>query len=122
MLENPVFQTQLARMEARLRAARMYHLGTLRNAWAEVQETDKLSMERRAEIRLAATHAINEGVEITVEAYKAAGQTAIFLDNTFERRLRDALSASQQAQGRPTHYTTVGRLLLGLPADTLMFM
>ena len=122
MRESPVFQSQIARLEARLRSARMYHLGTLRNAWAEVRATDALSLDRRAEIRLAATHAISEGVEIVVEAYRAAGQTAIFLDNAFERRLRDALSASQQAQGRPTHYTTVGRLLLGLPADTLMFM
>jgi indole-3-acetate monooxygenase len=120
--ENPVFQTQLARMEARHRAARAYHLQTLRDAWSDVECTGALSMEHRTNIRLAATHTISEGVELVVEAYRAAGQTAIFLENPFERRLRDALSASQQAQGRPTHYTTVGRLLLGLPPDTLMFM
>lgn len=122
LCESPVFQSQIARLEARLRAVRMYHLGTLREAWELVETTGALSLDHRAAIRLAATHAINEGADIVVEAYRAAGQTAIFPDNPFEQRMRDALSASQQAQGRTTHFTTIGRLLLGLPADTLMFM
>jgi indole-3-acetate monooxygenase len=120
--DSPAFQTQLARLEARLRGARMYLLGTLHQAEAEVDAAGMLGLAQRADIRLAATHAISEGVEIVVEAYRAAGQTAIFLDNAFERRLRDALSASQQAQGRQTHYMTVGRMLMDLPPDTTMFL
>ena len=67
-------------------------------------------------------HGINDGVQIVMEAYRLAGQTAIFEENPFEQRLRDALSASQQVQGRTTHYMTVGRHLLGLPPDTTMFL
>lgn len=120
--EAPVFQTELARLEARLRAARAYHLQTLADVWGAIGGGEHLTLQQRIDIRLAATHAINEGVAIVTEAYRAAGQTAIFETNTFERRLRDALSASQQVQGRPTHYMTAGRHLLGLPPDTMMFL
>ena len=120
--EAPVFQTNLAHLEARLRAARAYHLQTLTDVWSSVRGGAHLTLPQRIDIRLAATHAINEGVGIVTEAYRAAGQTAIFETSPFERRLRDALSASQQVQGRPTHYMTAGRHLLGLPPDTMMFL
>ncbi|MGE5512706.1 MAG: acyl-CoA dehydrogenase family protein [Bacteroidota bacterium] len=122
LLESPVFQTQLAQLEARLRAARAYHHSTLARVWDEAERLPALTLDHRIDIRLAATHAINQGVEIVTEAYRVAGQTAIFDTNPFERRLRDALTASQQVQGRATHYTTVGRHLLGLAPDTMMFL
>jgi alkylation response protein AidB-like acyl-CoA dehydrogenase len=122
LLDSPVFQAELARLEARHRAARTYHLTTLREVWKAVEGGEALTLEHRLTVRLAATHAINEGVQIVVDAYRAAGQTAIFDAHPFERRLRDALCASQQVQGRPTHYMTVGRHLLGLPPDTMMFL
>jgi hypothetical protein len=34
--------------------------------------------------------------------------------------MRDALTASQQLQGRPSNFTTIGRVLLGLPPDTTL--
>jgi hypothetical protein len=65
---------------------------------------------------------INEGVEIASDAYRAAGQTAIFPTNSFERRLRDAYSASQQLQGRPANFITIGRVFLGLPPDSMVVL
>jgi alkylation response protein AidB-like acyl-CoA dehydrogenase len=122
MLESPVFQAQLGQLEARLRAARAYHHSTLARVWGEVEHLPGLTLDHRIDIRLASTHAINQGVEVVTEAYRVAGQTAIFDAHPFERRLRDALSASQQVQARATHYLTVGRHLLGLPPDTMMFL
>ena len=78
-------------------------------------------MQRMA-ARLTATHVISEGCQIAVEGYRQAGQNAIFEAAPFERRLRDALSASQQVQGRASHFVTAGRHLLGLPPDTTMFI
>jgi alkylation response protein AidB-like acyl-CoA dehydrogenase len=120
--DNPVFQTQLAQLEARLRAARAYLHTTLDEVWGEVDRTRTLTLDQRATIKLATTFVINQGVEIVTEAYRAAGQTAIFPANPFERRLRDALTASQQTQGRGTNYVTVGRMLLGLPPESTMFL
>ena len=49
-------------------------------------------------------------------------QTAIFPVNPFERRLRDAYSASQQIQGRPANFITIGRVFLGLPPDSMVVL
>ena len=120
--ESQVFQSDLAKMEARYRAARALHLATLREVWDDVAAGQPLTLEHRINVRLASTHAINEGVDIVAEAYRAAGSTAIFRTHPFEQRLRDAHSVSQQLQGRPTHYLTVGRHLLDLAPDTMMFL
>ena len=122
MRSSEMFQGDLARYEARWRAARALHLATIRSVWSEVDTGRPLSLDQRVDWRLAATHAITEACQISVDAYRAAGQNAIFEAGPFEQRLRDALSAAQQVQGRATHYITVGRHLLGLDPDTPMFL
>lgn len=120
--DSEMFHADRARLEARWRALRRYHFGTFTDIWQAVDGGAPLTLEQRIDARLASTHTINEGCQIAVEAYRAAGQNAIFENAPFERRLRDALSASQQVQGRASHFATVGRHLLGLPLDTQMFV
>lgn len=122
MRDSQVFQTDLARMEARWRAARALHHAAFGEVWSALSAGGALTFDLRVNARLAATHTIVEGVDLVAEAYKAAGQNAIFRENPFEQRLRDAHAASQQVQGRPTHYMTVGRHLLELAPDTTMFI
>jgi indole-3-acetate monooxygenase len=118
--ESPVFQSELAVLEARLRACRAYLYTTLDELWDKVEASGEFPIDERANLKLASTYVINQGVEIATEAYRAAGQTAIFPTNPFEQRLRDALSASQQTQGRPSNFITIGRVMLGLPPDTIL--
>jgi alkylation response protein AidB-like acyl-CoA dehydrogenase len=118
--ESPVFQSQLAVLEARLRACRAYLHATLDEIWDKVEAARQLTIEDAANLKLATTYAINQGVEVATEAYRAAGNNAIFATNSFERRLRDVFSASQQTQGRPANFITIGRVMLGLPPDTLL--
>lgn len=118
MRMSAVVQTEVAEAEARLRAARLYLLGTLAEAWRSVQHAE-LSIDHRMSIRLASTHVIGEARRIAEGAYHSAGTTSVFASNPFERRLRDINSVSQQLQGRRTHFETVGKYLLGLEAETL---
>ena len=118
--ESPVFQSQLAVLEARLRAARAYLHNTLDEIWDKTREARELPIVERANLKLAGTYVINQGVEVANEAYRAAGQNAIFPTNPFEQRLRDAMSASQQTQGRPSNFITIGRVMLGLPPDSIV--
>jgi len=69
-------------------------------------------------IRLASTHAIHQARTVGDFAYEAAGATAVFAANPFERRFRDLHAIAQQLQGRASHFETVGQYLLGLEADT----
>ncbi len=118
--ESPVFQSQLAVLEARLRAARAYLHNTLDEIWDKTRETGELPLIERANLKLAGTYVINQGVEVANEAYRAAGQNAIFPTNPFEQRLRDAMSASQQTQGRPSNFITIGRVMMGLAPDSIV--
>lgn len=115
--DNAVTQTDVAEAEATLRAARFYLQGTLGEAWQRVQRGDELPLEQRAAIRLAATYAIRQAKQVADMAYYAAGATAIFASNGFERRFRDLHAVTQQLQGRRSHFEMVGKYLLGLEAD-----
>lgn len=120
--ESAVFQGQLARFEARLRMIRGSLLFTADNVYASVAKNDAIGLDERVALRLTCTHAINEAVALTTDIYRAAGATAIFPSQPFERRLRDALTASQQVQARMDHYENVGRHLLDLPPSSTMFL
>jgi alkylation response protein AidB-like acyl-CoA dehydrogenase len=116
--ENPVTQAQVAQAEARLGAARAYLHTALEAIWRDVGRAGALDLDQRVTIRLAASHAIQQAREVADFAYHAAGGTAIFASNAFERRFRDIHTVSQQLQGRDDHFQTVGKHLLGLDTDT----
>ena len=120
--ESAVIQSELARTEARVAAARALLHTSLDEVWRGVVETGRLELAERVRIRLAATHAITEATAAVDWVYHAAGATAIFDAHPFERRFRDAHTVAQQVQGRQTHFETVGRVLLGLEPDTMAFI
>ena len=119
MRESAVIHTRLAELEAQLGAARAYQRETIREVWAEVDASRELTMARRARIRLATTHAINQATAVSEQVYRLAGATAIFENHAFERRFRDAHAVSQQVQGRHTNFETVGRHMLDLDIETI---
>lgn len=120
--ESPVFQTEIAELEARYAAARAYLHTTTREAWSEVDAASDITLDQRARMKLTTTYVINHCFKVVAEAYHAAGQTAIWPANPFERRMRDAMTASQQTQARGTNYVTCGRILLGLEPDNWSFL
>jgi alkylation response protein AidB-like acyl-CoA dehydrogenase len=122
MRDNPIVHNELAVLEGRWRAARHYHHDTLKAIWQRAASGEAVTLEDRIDGRLSSTYALNQGADIVVSAYRLAGQHAIFDNNPFEQRLRDAMTASQQVQARPSHFVTVGRHLVGLSPDTMMFL
>ena len=117
--DNAVIQRQVAVSEAKLSAARALLHTTLSEAWeaARAAPTETLALEQRVRIRLATTYGIHQAVEVAETVYHAAGSSAIFTNNPFERRFRDIHAVSQQVQGRQAHFETVGQFLLGLEPD-----
>ncbi|HEV2099011.1 MAG TPA: acyl-CoA dehydrogenase family protein, partial [Stellaceae bacterium] len=120
--DNNVVQSQVAQGEARLAAARAFLLGSLEDITGAVGRTGHLTLEQRMTIRLASTFAIHQARDVVDTAYHAAGATAIFTANPFERRFRDVHTVSQQLQGRQEHFETVGQFLLGLDPSTLAWL
>ena len=116
--EDGVVQSQVARSEAGLRSARGFLHDTVRDAWAAAGPTGMIPIEQRILIRLSATHAIHTAVQVVDTIFHAAGATAIFASNPFERRFRDIHAVMQQIQGSQAHFKTVGQFFLGLEPDT----
>jgi alkylation response protein AidB-like acyl-CoA dehydrogenase len=119
--DDNVVQSQVAQSEARLRAARAFLLGSLEQIWRDVARSGRLTPDHNTTIRLASTWAIHQAKDVVDTAYHAAGATAIFESNPFERRFRDVHTVIQQYQGRQAHFATVGQVLLGLQAEGTMF-
>ena len=119
--DNNVVQAQVAQSEARLRAARALLLGSLEQIWRDIAQSGRLTLDHNTTIRLASTWAIHQARDVVDTAYHAAGATAIFESNPFERRFRDIHTVIQQYQGRQAHFETVGQVLLGLQAEGTMF-
>ena len=116
--QNAVIQSQLSQAEARLRSARAFLFDSLRDIWAAVLKGGEITFDQRMQIRLASTWAINEAEKVAAAAYSAAGSTAVFENQPFERRFRDIHAVTQQVQGRPVHFETVGAHVLGLDTDS----
>ncbi|HJU20492.1 MAG TPA: acyl-CoA dehydrogenase family protein [Stellaceae bacterium] len=119
--EDHVVQSEVARAEARLSASRAYLLGSLARIWREVSRAGRLTPEHSLTIRLASTWAIHQSRDVVERLYYAAGADAIFAGSPFERRFRDIHAVAQQYQGRQAHFETVGQVLLGSPAEGIMF-
>jgi alkylation response protein AidB-like acyl-CoA dehydrogenase len=119
--ENNVIQSEVAQCEAKLRSARAFIHTTLKDMWEEAEEKGDFGRDKHWQLRLAATWAIQQSRDVVATIYSAAGSTAVFNENPFERRLRDIHAGTQQGQGRPVHFETVGQILLGLPPEGRMF-
>jgi alkylation response protein AidB-like acyl-CoA dehydrogenase len=116
--ENAAVQSQVGQAEAQLRSARMFLRGSLEEIWRAVEQQRSLTMDQRIAIRMAATHAIHQARLVADMAYEAAGATAIFAANPFEKPFRDLHTIAQQVQGRRAHFESVGKHLLGLEPET----
>ena len=118
LAENAVIQSEVAQGEARLRSARAFLFSSLTDIWRAIVAGGEMTFDQRMQLRVASTWAINEAEHVVRSAYGAAGSTAIFQNQAFERRFRDIHAVTQQVQGRPVHFETVGAHLLGLETDS----
>jgi alkylation response protein AidB-like acyl-CoA dehydrogenase len=118
MRDNHVTQAQVAQSEVRLASAYGHLLRSLEDITEAVRQRGHVTIDERMAIRLNSTFCIHTAVEVIDMLYQAAGATAIFNINPFERPWRDVHSVAQQIQGRQAHFETVGAYLMGLEADT----
>jgi len=113
MSANNAIQREIALLEAKLSAARAWLHAEVCEAYDKAAN-GTLDVDGRMRLRLATTYGMNEATDVSISAYRAAGTTAILNSAPFERRFRDAMSASQHLQGMMGHAEMVGRHILGV--------
>jgi alkylation response protein AidB-like acyl-CoA dehydrogenase len=112
MANNQAIHREMAILEARLSATRAF----LHEAVGQVYDASTrgtLDVDLRVRLRLATTWGMNEATDVSIACYRGAGTMAISEKAPFERRFRDAMSASQHLQGMWPHAEMVGRHLIG---------
>lgn len=115
--DQPMVQADVGRAEAHLRSGRALLTETVREIWAELTATSTITLDQRAALRLATTHAIRLAVDVVDIVYNAAGATAVYESHVIQRHFQDIHVISQHLQARLAHYELVGRHWLGLPID-----
>jgi alkylation response protein AidB-like acyl-CoA dehydrogenase len=110
-------QLEVARAEARVRAARGLLFEALADATGE-DDDPRRSLLARARLRLAACHAATEAAAVTASAYELGGGAAVYRTSPLQRQFRDAHVVTHHVMVSSTALTTAGRVLLGLETET----
>jgi alkylation response protein AidB-like acyl-CoA dehydrogenase len=117
LLRNEVLvQFTVGQSEAALRAGRAFLMEAVRTMWDEAS-AGSVSMEARANLRVATTHAIRLAAQVVDSVYPLAGAAAIFEGHPMQRYFQDIHVITQHVQGRLSHYELVGQHWLGLKID-----
>jgi alkylation response protein AidB-like acyl-CoA dehydrogenase len=112
LAHRELVQVDVARAEAKLRAARAFLFEAMAEAMAEP------TLASRARLRLAAAHAAEESAAVTAIAYQAGGGSAIYAKSPLQRQFRDAHVVTHHVMVNATATTLAGRVLLDLESDT----
>jgi len=111
--DNPVIQSEVAKVAGGLHAARAYLRDMLEEIW-DAANKDGATLEQRARLRLAITGALDQSVRVVDFAYTAAASSAIFNGSPFERRFRDMHTVTAQGQAHMSNFESAGQALFGL--------
>jgi alkylation response protein AidB-like acyl-CoA dehydrogenase len=120
LVEQPLFQLQVAQATAKLESARAWLYDCLEAMSEKANAGQAIPMSERAITLLAATNATQEAAAAVEIAYRAAGASANFRRSLPQRALRDVNAATQHAATAPLQQLEAGAVILGLPSKNPM--
>jgi alkylation response protein AidB-like acyl-CoA dehydrogenase len=120
LADRAAIQIEVAQAEAALRSARSFLNETVAATWELALAEGAIPIDRRALLRLAATHAAISAAQAVDRMYNAGGGTSVYATNLLQRHFRDIHVLTQHMMVAPATYELTGRLLLGVEADTTM--
>src|ERR1051326_2813412 len=118
--EQAMVQLAIGQVEAWLRTGKAFLNEAVRDIW-DGAVRGEVTLDQRANLRLATTHGIRLAAQIIDTLYNAAGATAVYEDNPIQRYFQDIHVITQHMQGRFAHYELVGRYWLGMKVDENRF-
>src|SRR2546425_42417 len=114
--DQSMVQMTVGQAEAALRSGRAFLFEAVREIWT-ASVNGAITLDHRANMRLATTHGIRLAAQIIDSLYNLAGATAAYEDHLLQRHFQDIHVITQHLQGRLTHYELIGRYALGLKID-----
>lgn len=115
--ERAVVQRQVAEAEASWRSARAWLHEVVGRAWETVAREGEMTLDERAELRLAATNAAWRSAAAVDRLYHAGGGSSLFESSYLQRALRDVHVITQHLAVAERTLELLGRYRLGLEVD-----
>jgi alkylation response protein AidB-like acyl-CoA dehydrogenase len=115
--ERGVVQRKLGRAEALVQSARIYLHQKISDCWNRVLAGESISLEEKADLLLAATHANQSCLEAVELVYTASGTNGIYLKNKLSHYFCDAEVLRLHGFMNESRYETAGQVHFGLPPD-----
>ena len=110
-------QRKLGLAEALVQSSRAYLYQSLADCWNKTLAGEKISMEERAILLLAATHTNQTCCHAVDLLYTAAGSSAIYTKNKIAYHFANAQVIRQHGFANESRYETAAQVYLGLPPD-----
>jgi alkylation response protein AidB-like acyl-CoA dehydrogenase len=114
--DQSMTQVNVGQVEAAIRTGRAFLLEAVREIWAAACN-GAITLDLRANLRLATTHGIRLAAQAIDTIYNASGATVAYESHLIHRHFQDIHVITQHLQGRLAHYELVGRYWLGLKVD-----
>ena len=120
LANRPMVQKDLAQAQARLASARALTNQTIESAWQQANAQGKLSIDTKADLRLAAANNAWSAVEVVDKLFHAAGGTAIYSKSKLQQCFRDVHVPTQHIMVGQPIFEVVGRVMLGMPLKQML--
>jgi alkylation response protein AidB-like acyl-CoA dehydrogenase len=116
--ERPMAQLALAEAEASLRSSRAWVFEAVDELWQDTLAGKPATLEQRALLQLACTHAASAAVACVERLHAMAGTSANFTASPLERCLRDVRVVPGHIMVSPQWAEAAGRVLLGMESGS----
>jgi alkylation response protein AidB-like acyl-CoA dehydrogenase len=120
LAERGAAQSGIAEAEALLRSSRAFLLETVDAAWRKADAGEKVLVDDRAMLRLAATHTTLSCARAVDICYNLGGASSIYSKSVLQRCFRDIHTVTQHVMVNQPTLEVAGRIFLGQPTDTSM--
>lgn len=114
LAERGVFQRMVAESDLRLRAVRALAIEVFEKAWETVCAGEIPDVQLQAEMRSVTALVTDVALDITTQAFRYGGGTAIHLHNILQRCLRDLQTGATHLMVSDSSYEMYGQCLLGV--------
>ena len=115
--ERGSIQRKLGLAEAHVQSSRAYLYHTISESWSKTLAGQKLSLEEKAGLLLAAAHTNQSCLNAVDLMYSAAGSSAIYTRNKLAHYFSDAQVIRQHGFANESRYETAAQVYFGLQPD-----
>lgn len=114
LVDRQMVQSEVAKSVADLESSEAYMHKVIDDAWQVATDGERLSLEHKAALRLAAVNATHKSVAAVDRLYQLGGGTSIYAESPLQKCFRDIHVTTQHIMVASPIYELVGKVQLGV--------